>query len=510
MKILLNSILHNVTPAQRGGGLRKRSVEYAKKSPPSLSVWSGLFAAALVVCTLLTAGCDDVGLPEGTTESGTVEVLPIQGEQGIQGEKGDKGDQGEQGIQGEKGDKGDQGIQGEQGLQGVKGDKGDKGEKGDTGATGRIGFLVGDASSLLNAARVPNAYILLVSNITLEGAVIEASVRALSFVLDLNGYELSGSLRLSAVEGRTLEAFVTNGTFSATATGSGEVSLTTDEGTVDLTGNRQHWKTYAAGASGVTVTDEAGNTAQTLTVADGTLAFIGNSVTVKVNGNSVGVNPQTLTLRAGDTVTANGGTCVFRVTTVHRFAEDGSDVFYGLNWVCAGDSLMSVQGNANYGNYQQAVKAWEMLSGQYAAGRENYNALAVTNNMKRPYLYTGINCYDGKNTSGIWLAQGETGYWKTTPIYLRLQDIPHDADIVTIYGSVNDWTFLSNYDVGTLITDTDQTYRYGAFTYAQHIMEKDGYDTGAITTYAQYISRAIHLVHEQAPLAKVVVISPTY
>lgn len=151
-----------------------------------------------------------------------------------------------------------------------------------------------------------------------------------------------------------------------------------------------------------------------------------------------------------------------------------------------------------------------MLSGQYAAGRENYNALAVTNNMKRPYLHTGINCYDGKNTSGIWLAQGGTGYWKTTPFYLRLQDIPHDADIVTIYGSVNDWTFLSNYDVGTLITDTDQTYRYGAFTYAQHIMEKDGYDTGAITTYAQYISRAIHLVHEQAPLAKVVVISPTY
>lgn len=201
---------------------------------------------------------------------------------------------------------------------------------------------------------------------------------------------------------------------------------------------------------------------------------------------------------------------MFRVTTVHRFEEDGSDVFYGLNWVCVGDSLLSIQGSSTYGNYPQAVKAWEMLSGQYAAGREDYNALAVTNNMKRPYLYTGINCYGGKNTSEIWLAQGGTGYWKGNAFYQRLYDIPHDADIVTIYGSVNDWTFLSNHDVGTLITDTDQTQRYGVFTYAQHIMENDGYDTATITTYAQYISRAIHIVHEQAPLAKVVLISPIY
>ena len=47
-------------------------------------------------------------------------------------------------------------------------------------------------------------------------------------------------------------------------------------------------------------------------------------------------------------------------------------------------------------------------------------------------------------------------------------------------------------------------------TYAQNVMEKDGYDATDISTYARYVSKAIETAHRQAPLAKVVVLSPIF
>ena len=164
-----------------------------------------------------------------------------KGDTGAQGEKGEKGEKGDTGAQGEKGDKGDTGAQGEKGdkgdtgAQGEKGDKGDtgaQGEKGDTGATGRVGFVVDSAVALLTAARVPNSYIILMNDITLEDGVIEATARDLSFILDLNGCKLSGSLAFRAATGRSMEAIITNGTLSAAITATGKVSLITDEGRV--------------------------------------------------------------------------------------------------------------------------------------------------------------------------------------------------------------------------------------------------------------------------------------
>lgn len=284
---------------------------------------------------------------------------------------------------------------------------------------------------------------------------------------------------------------------------------------------RKHWKTYSAESAGVTVTDEAGTTAQVLSVSGGTLAFVGASVTVSVNGTSVGTNPQTLTVKAGDTVSASGGACVFRVKTEHDFAADGSDVFYGLNWVCVGDSLLSIQQNGadGFNNYSQAVKAWEMLSGQYAAGRAEYDSSNVTNNMKRPALMSGINCYDGKNLAGTLFAQGGTGMYKKSPYYLRLEDCPHDADIITLYGSINDWTYRvsgasgdESYgsERGKFFTESSMAKFIDRLTYAQNVMEKDGYDATDISTYARYVSKAIETAHRQAPLAKVVVLSQIF
>ena len=291
--------------------------------------------------------------------------------------------------------------------------------------------------------------------------------------------------------------------------------------TVTAPATRKHWKTYSAEAAGVTVTDEAGTTAQVLSVAGGTLAFVGASVTVSVNGKSVGTNPQTLTVKAGDTVSASGGACVFRVRTRHEFAKDGSDTFYGLNWVCVGDSLLSVQQNGadGFNNYSQAVKAWEMLSGQYADGRAEYDSSNVTNNMKRPALMSGINCYGGENLAGTLFAQGGTGMYRNSPYYLRLADCPHDADIITLYGSINDWNYRvagasgdESYGSarGKFFTESSMAKFTDRLTYAQNVMEKDGYDATDISTYARYVSKAIETAHRQAPLAKVVVLSPIF
>lgn len=285
---------------------------------------------------------------------------------------------------------------------------------------------------------------------------------------------------------------------------------------------RRFWKTYSVESDPITIFSEAGGHDQTLSISNGDLSYIGDSVTVSINGTSCGANPQTLTVKSGDVVSATGGVCVFRVQTEHDFATDGSDIFYGLNWICVGDSLLSVQGSATQGNYSQGVKVWEMLSGQYATGREEYNSSALTNNMKRPHLYTGINCYNGKNTNGTWLAQGSTGYWKNTPFYQRLSDIPHDADIVTIYGSINDWTYRSDGNSGDEIfgagsaargkylTETNMTDWYGSLTYAQNVTETDGVNSEELNTYAKYVYKAIDTAHRQAPLAKIVLVDPIF
>ena len=180
----------------------------------------------------------DTGAQGEKGDKGDTGAQGEKGDKGDTGAQGEKGDKGDTGAQGEKGDKGDTGAQGEKGdkgdtgAQGEKGDTGAQGEKGDTGATGRVGFVVDSATALLTAARVPNSYIILMNDITLEDGVIEATARDLSFILDLNGCKLSGNLALRAATGRSMEAIITNGTLSAAITATGKVSLITDEGRV--------------------------------------------------------------------------------------------------------------------------------------------------------------------------------------------------------------------------------------------------------------------------------------
>ena len=109
-----------------------------------------VLSGTLVACNTANSKVDSPYIGEngnwwvGTTDSG-IKAAGEPGSDGAQGEKGDKGDTGAQG------------------------------EKGDTGATGRVGFVVDSAVALLTAARVPNSYIILMNDITLEDGVIEAT-----------------------------------------------------------------------------------------------------------------------------------------------------------------------------------------------------------------------------------------------------------------------------------------------------------------------------------------------
>lgn len=66
----------------------------------------------------------------------------------------------------------------------------------------------------------------------------------------------------------------------------------------------------------------------------------GGAVTVTVNGESVGTNPQTLTVKAGDTVSASGGACVFQVKIDWDYSQDNPLSIY--HWVDMSDSLGDV------------------------------------------------------------------------------------------------------------------------------------------------------------------------
>lgn len=141
------------------------------------------------------------------------------GAQGIQGEKGDKGDTGAtgaQGIQGEKGEKGDKGdtgntgATGATGAKGSKGDKGDKGDKGEQGEVGRIGFMVKTADELIAAAKIDNAYIVLLNDIDLgdKSITIDKNV-----ILDLGNHTINSTATkvINVSENATVKNGTVNG-----------------------------------------------------------------------------------------------------------------------------------------------------------------------------------------------------------------------------------------------------------------------------------------------------------
>lgn len=100
---------------------------------------------------------------------------------------------------------------------------------------------------------------------------------------------------------------------------------------------------------------------------------------------------------------------------------------------------------------------------------------------------TGINMVN--------FGKGGTGYKRTeesgTCFYQRMANVPNDADIITILGSVNDWTLLNTNSSG-----------YDGF------VQGNVTDTLENNTLCGYINKTIDVARERCPFAKIGIISP--
>lgn len=184
------------------------------------------------------------------------------------------------------------------------------------------------------------------------------------------------------------------------------------------------------------------------TIGDGTATMSinrGGEITAVDNSQS------TATVKGGDVLSVEGGSVTFLLKVLKTVAAGETGEWEGVKWVAFGDSLTDGSINAD-------TKYHKLIAGK-----------------------TGITVVD--------MGKGGTGYWRTnesgTAFYQRMANVPADADIITIFGSVNDWKITSNnVEVGAA-ADTIE----------------DG-------TLAGYINAAIDVAQAAAPYAQIALITP--
>lgn len=159
----------------------------------------------------------------------------------------------------------------------------------------------------------------------------------------------------------------------------------------------------------------------------------------------------TATVKGGDTLSVEGGSVTFLLKVLKTVSSSETGAWEGVKWVAFGDSLTDGSINAD----------------------TKYHKLIAES--------TGIKVVD--------MGVGGTGYWRTnesgTAFYQRMATVPADADIITIFGSVNDWrTRTSSVEIGAA-TDTIES-----------------------GTLAGYINKCIDVAIEKAPYAQIALITP--
>lgn len=184
------------------------------------------------------------------------------------------------------------------------------------------------------------------------------------------------------------------------------------------------------------------------TIGDGTAALsINRGGSVSTVDNTAG----TVTVKGGDVLSVEGGSVTFMLKTYKTVSADESGEWEGIKWVAFGDSLTDGSINAD-------TKYHKLIAGK-----------------------TGITVVD--------MGKGGTGYWRRSDegnaFYQRMENVPADADIITIFGSVNDWVTRSNdVEIGTA-TDTIEA-----------------------GTLAGYINECINVAQRRAPYAQIALITP--
>lgn len=162
----------------------------------------------------------------------------------------------------------------------------------------------------------------------------------------------------------------------------------------------------------------------------------------------------TATIKGGDVLSVSAGTVtfVYVTTKVTGGGATAEKPWTDKKWCAFGDSLTDPTINAT----------------------KKYHAIIAEK--------TGI--------SVTVLGKGGTGYYKTkddgTAYYQRMANCPADADVITIFGSVNDWNAIKN----------------GGLTIGN---PSDAMSAG---TYSGYVNECIDVAISKAPYAQIAIVTP--
>ena len=209
---------------------------------------------------------------------------------------------------------------------------------------------------------------------------------------------------------------------------------------------QQNWVNELADLFGGLELIPGQNYAGSTTSGTATLTITRNGTTSQITNAQT-----TATVKGGDSLIVSAGTVTFQLTVTETVVLKDQP-WKGKKWVAFGDSLTD----------------------------------ATINATKKYYKYI-------EEKSGITvtvLGVGGTGYYKAadngTAYYQRMASCPTDADIITIFGSVNDWLAIKQgiIQVGTA---------------------SDTLDNG---TYAGYINKCIDVAIEKAPYAQIALVTP--
>lgn len=158
----------------------------------------------------------------------------------------------------------------------------------------------------------------------------------------------------------------------------------------------------------------------------------------------------TATVKGGDTLSVEGGSVTFMLKVLKTVSSSETGAWEGVKWVAFGDSLTDGSINAD----------------------TKYHKLIAES--------TGIKVVD--------MGVGGTGYWRGhedgNAFYQRMSTIPANADVVTVFGSINDWRItLEDVEIGTAS------------------------DTIEAGTLAGYINECVNVIQDKAPYAQVALIT---
>ena len=175
------------------------------------------------------------------------------------------------------------------------------------------------------------------------------------------------------------------------------------------------------------------------------------SITRDGETTTVDSGTATATVQGGDILSVEGGSVTFLLKVLREVYVDPIKVWPGKKWVAFGDSLTDESINADKKYYRYIEEK------------------------------TGITV--------VVMGAGGTGYYKSydsgTAYGQRMANVPADADVITIFGSVNDWhTKSANVEMG------------------------NASDTMEAGTLAGYINECIDVAIEKAPYAQIALVTP--